>query len=785
MKFLVRAAAVAIAVAGRSARATVDDPDVGEGFNYRDKTVEAATQKLVHASIPPSTGSVLHQGPIVQGPMASSPYSTSGGYFAPFGFDAPSETLYKRNGSLARLAPIINVAPEALNQPIPTNEWWGNLIHATATNTSENFPAWAQPYAFMLPKVPPFGLQTYYPYTYREMAPEINGTVRYYEHGIHNDLMLSAREFNESRPTYEVYVWSDMGIKLRLCSRGSINCIDSALSSGMAFVSGTYKGLTPRIETEYNITFVEESVPGKFIVYLNNNQTWVLYASDVSLSLRVEESVNFSMNASGSSLVADDTYAGTIRVAILPEGAADTLYDDYVSCIVRGGTVSMESRTGFSLTWDAEGSSCDTVGLLHFALPHQVESMIGSPITAETPGAIMLNSTTRGLMVAQVSMRWSFVVPEADIAIDYYPDRKRLSLYLIRETDMLRTLQDDIYANWTLATNSWYFNGKALQKYASLCLMAADSLVVGPDTNGLLAYCIEKLETLVEPLLNNTLSPPLVYETLYGGVVSGLIFDTGQLYMDFGSGIYNDHHYHFGYYVTPAAIIRHLDPTWSRMSELEDLIWMLLRDVTNPSLEDPIYPRFRHFSWYHGHSYSRGVTLLDHGKDQESTSEDLNFYYGMTLWGKETGHKALEDLGSLMLRLNAYTVREYFLLSSDNKIHPPEIVRNRVTGIFFDNKVYYNTWFLDEKYAIHGIQMIPVSPANALARTPAFVTEEWNEILSKEPIVTMKNSNNTWLSLLLVNAAVVNKMDSLYKLMNATMDDGLTRSWALYNAASA
>ncbi|POM80131.1 Endo-1,3(4)-beta-glucanase [Phytophthora palmivora] len=156
----------------------------------------------------------------------------------------------------------------------------------------------------------------------------------------------------------------------------------------------------------------------------------------------------------------------------------------------------------------------------------------------------------------------------------------------------------------------------------------------------------------------------------------------------------------------------------------------------------------------------------------------------MTLWGKVTGHKAVEDLGSLMLRLNAHAIRTYFLLQSDSTIHPPAITRNHVTGIFFDNKVYYNTWFLDEVYAIHGIQMIPVSPINELARTSTFVEQEWNDILSKEEIVTMKNSNNTWLSLLLVNAATVNPMDSLQKLKNATMDDGLSRSWALYNAAT-
>ncbi|EEY65978.1 uncharacterized protein PITG_03509 [Phytophthora infestans T30-4] len=80
--------------------------------------------------------------------------------------------------------------------------------------------------------------------------------------------------------------------------------------------------------------------------------------------------------------------------------------------------------------------------------------------------------------------------------------------------------------------------------------------------------------------------------------------------------------------------------------------------------------------------------------------------------------------------------------------------------------------------------MIPVSPINQLARTSTFVEREWNDILSKERIVISKNSNNTWLSLLLVNAATVNPMDSLHKLKNATMDDGLSRSWALYNAAT-
>ncbi|KAG3093671.1 hypothetical protein PI124_g16507 [Phytophthora idaei] len=721
------------ALAARGATASLTDPNVGEGYNFLQDTVSDATEKLI--------GTLSPHAPAEAETTTPQQSSNSDGFFAPFGTDGPSEELFVRSGSLEKIVPIINVAEEALNQPIPTNDWWGNLMH--------------------LPREAPFGLQTCYSYTYREIGSEVNGTVKYYNHSYHNNLTLSSEEFFSYEPTYEVYEWDEGGAKLRTCDEATGKCMDSALVSGMAFVSAKYDGLTPRIDTEHNITYVDDSAPGKFVIHLNNSQTWVLYASDKSLSLRVEESVVFSVNASGSSLVADKGYSGTIRVAVLPEGAEDTLYDEYAGCVVRGGSVAMESHTGYSLHWDVEGSTCESVGLLHFALPHQVESMSWSPTKATGPGAIVMHSATRGLMVGQVTTNptWSFVEPEADFEVDFYPARKP-SPWIVLETDMLRTLQKDIMGNWSdWDVDSWYFNGKYFQKYASLCLMAADSSVVGPDTL-LLSYCLEKLEKLIEPVLNNSLSPPLMYDTLYRGIISSSIFKTGSIYTEFGNGMYNDHHYHYGYFVTASAMLKHLDPNWSRMPELERIIWTMLRDVVNPSADDKYFPRFRHFSWYLGHSYSHGVTSINNGKDEESTSEDINFFYGMTLWGRVTGNKAVEDLGSLMLRIDAHAIRTYFLMTSDNTVHPPEI------------------------YAIHGIQMIPVSPINELARTSTFVEQEWNDILSKEPIVVEVNTTITWLSLLLVNAATVNPMESLHNLKNATMDDGLSRSWALYNAAT-
>ncbi|RLN96873.1 hypothetical protein BBJ28_00011059 [Nothophytophthora sp. Chile5] len=744
-----------------------------------DITMSQAGSGFQEGTVKPAAGSAsasTDSNTVGSSSTTGSTTTASGSYQAAFATDAPSETLFERQDGLAVMAPIINVAAELLTQPLPTNKWWGNLIHTTTEdiNTVAN-PAWSNPYALKLPKEAPYGLQACYSYTYRQLADAVDGVVKYYLHEFHNDLTLSATEFASAKPDYEIYSFSDLGASVRTCVSGSASCMDSSLVNGMAFVSATYAGLTPSIESEYTMTLADDSTAGKYVLQLENNQTWVVFASDTSAS--------FSIDSTGMAFVSGAAYTGTLRLAILPESGDQTVYDDYSSCIVRGANVSVDSRTSYSLNWETDGTGCDTSGLLQFALPHQVEVMSGAT-TAQSSGAIVLHSTTRGQMVGQVttSSVWTLSESEMDDEVDFYPASKP-SADIVSQVNLLETLQTDIDADWSLDTGSWYYNGKAYQKYASLCLMAADSSVVGDDTT-LLTSCLTKLESLVEPFLNNTLGAPLAYETSYKGIVTSQVFTSNDVNVEFGNGVYNDHHYHYGYWVTASAILKKLDPSWSGMAQLETMVWTLLRDVANPSSDDVYFPKFRHFSWFLGHSYSHGVTPMADGKDEESTSEDVNFYYGMMLWGKVTENQAVEDLGSLMLRLDARVVRTYFLMMSDNTIHPPEFVPNHVTGIFFDNKADYATWFSAEKYCIHGIQMIPVSPINGLVRTTAFIQEEWDDILSKEAIVTGDDTTNAWLSLLLVNEAAIDQADALSKLATATMDDGLTRSWALYNAAS-
>ena len=98
----------------------------------------------------------------------------------------------------------------------------------------------------------------------------------------------------------------------------------------------------------------------------------------------------------------------------------------------------------------------------------------------------------------------------------------------------------------------------------------------------------------------------------WGGVVSTATYTTGNAGADFGNTYYNDHHFHYGYFVNAAALIGHMEPTW--IPKNKDYVNMLVRDYANPSSQDPFFPQFRNFDIIHGHSWAHGLFESADGK---------------------------------------------------------------------------------------------------------------------------------------------------------------------------
>uniref|UniRef100_A0AAV1VEF7 glucan endo-1,3-beta-D-glucosidase n=1 Tax=Peronospora matthiolae TaxID=2874970 RepID=A0AAV1VEF7_9STRA len=709
-----------------------------------------------------------------------------------FNAEAPPDALFKHTDAMKNLLPPKFLAAGIVgSRPIPTNDWWGNIIAATAKDAEVVYPVWTNPYS-VTPSIfmEPYGLTMNYPYTTRLFGGGLTGNgdaEAYYLHGQVPEFTFSATEFsNSSLPVFEVFEWDDLSVQLRFLSREDpTKKFEATLASGMAFVTSHYAGLTPRFETLYTIVTINSLdatetlgralTNNRFVLQFSNSATWTLYFSS-------EVKLYFDGH---SMLDMKQPFTGSARVALIPDASAQEqrIFDETASCVLDGGRVEAHNENAYAYKWKTSGDC--TNGMLHYAQVHHVDTL-DRRYAVEAQG-VAAHSTTRGLMQGVVTTssppEWR-LVETVEFPVDFYPSRKPDPKH-VEMHEMKKNLIADIDSQWTIALGqSYYFNGKAAQKYASLCLMAGDPSIVGKDDTALLSHCMTKLEGLLMPFLNNTWTNALNYDTVYRGVVSSQGFTLNDPNVDFGNTMYNDHHYHYGYWVVTAAIINKLDPTWSGIPELNRMAGFLIRDVANPSDADPYFPKFRSLDWFRGHSYSHGITALADGKDQESTSEDMNFFYGMTLMGKVTGDKHLETVGKLMVKLNARAIQTYFLIEDGNRAHPDRYRDNKVMGILFDNKVNYATWFSGKKYAIHGIQMLPATAVTEYVRTYDFVSQEWDQVLSREPIVQEDEQTNPWLSLLYMNYATIDKDFALTKLRNVTMDDGLSRSWAMYIAAT-
>lgn len=703
------------------------------------------------------------------------------------GILAPPSNLLEYSSELLTVCKPRNIDVVS-GRPVPTNSWWGNLV--SCANGTEATTVWAQPLAIIVDSANAgsTGFGVTYPYRNRFFGDATAGVVQFYGHAIRKEITVMANEFLSTMPTTRVTGWTDLGVTVQMQIPYTTKVLETSMVSGMPYFTSKFTALTPRILIEEPLATVNGIAAttglivsgSKFTLTTVTNKSWVVYilspttGAPLSLLLKVETNMVVRTIAA---------LTGYLRISPYLDATQSSVHDAYSGCIVTGGSVGITSNTQYNMTWQTAGNC--SKGVFHYALDHHLKTVL--PSTVLIASGVTVGSTTRGQMkglITQTTPPMWTLVESGSIPVSFYP-RTRPTTVQMSNLTMLSRLVADVQSPWGIASaGSYYFNGKLAQKYASLCLLANDPTIVGTDTS-VLKRCVSKLETALEPYLTNGWAYKLKYDTVMGGVISSQTFATGDITSDFGNTLYNDHHYHYGYWVYTAAILNYLHPTWSRIDELNAMTRLLLRDVATPSSADPYFPKFRAFDWYRGHSYSHGLTLFADGKDQESTSEDINFVFAMSLFGHATGDARMKAIGNLMTKITARSIQTYFLMSSTSTVHPASFRPHMVTGILFDNKADYATWFCDSEECIHGIQMLPVSPVTEYARPKSFVQEEWTNILAGLSAVTNKQYSNAWLSLLYVNYARVDKSSAtLAVLQQCALDDGLSRSWALYAAST-
>ncbi len=119
----------------------------------------------------------------------------------------------------------------------------------------------------------------------------------------------------------------------------------------------------------------------------------------------------------------------------------------------------------------------------------------------------------------------------------------------------------------------------------------------------------------------------------------------------------NDHHFHYGYWIRAVAEIALRDPAWAAKERWGGMVDLLIKDIATPERGRADFPFLRNFDVYEGHSWASGIGLGEQGNNQESSSEALNAWAGLILWGEVTGDAALRDLGIWLLATETEAVQ--------------------------------------------------------------------------------------------------------------------------------
>lgn len=708
--------------------------------------------------------------------------------FQPVATNAPPANIKARDDH-----PVKNLHANS-SDPIETNKFYAGLFLGTQTNAS-----FTQPYSLSWSggkgslKSWGFGV-THLEENVLAYGPKNDKLpgkpAEYYINPVGlQHMILSASELDKSSVLNVENPKAFSAHAILSPSAGSNQSITFPVVQGMGYVTGVYNDLQPLIESGVffrKVVSAGSPKPGiyKYQVALEDDTHWVLYASpndgkDPELKL-----------ATKSTLRGPHGFSGSIQVAKNPAGkSGEKFYDNSAGVYPVAGHISgsVTGDTGsYSLSWTKGGKHTDGTPLIMFALPHHVESFDRN--TTERVTSVHLRSTTKGNATAIIGDSWTMVEPELPVDMGFAPwSTSKGNIHALSPSSKEAIVQIAPYElqqniSEQTSLNSMYYSGKALSKFATLVWTV--SQLGGDDKVSSKAF--QELKDSFALFVNNHQQYPLAYDSVWKGVVSSAGYD-GDLNQDFGNTAYNDHHFHYGYFIQAAAIIGSLDPDW--LAQNKDWVNMLVRDAGNSVENDPHFPFSRAFDWFNGHSWAKGLFESYDGKDEESTSEDTMFAYAVKMWGQTIGDASMEARGNLMLGVMRRSLDNYFLMRNNNTNQPAQFIGNKVTGILFENKVDHTTYFGNNLEYIQGIHMLPLLPHSAYTRSQEFVSEEWEAMFSPNASTPADKVDGGWKGVLFANLALVNPKASWnffaqHHFDYSWIDGGASRTWYLAYAAA-
>jgi len=490
---------------------------------------------------------------------------------------------------------------------------------------------------------------------------------------------------------------------------------------GSPFITMNISGPALILESKFLIPPEENEDPQgqTFILHLDDfrtqrQQKWILFSLTGNISVTYDQhSVNIKFP--------ENNPYNVLRLAVIPDSTTENMLElaTYRHAIPSTGQVKLEfpeENMGHIIyDWkpvDFAGHPTRS-GLLMLGLPHHFNSILNSSI--EKRVLTRAYPSSKGKMSGYVSDRW--ILQEELTTITWHsaggvdPDKIGAIRYALQQ-DL--TIPPKTFIR---KDNDTYSFGKYVSAVARMVLIGQE---IGDEA--LTQKALERLEKDITPWMNRvTYRSTWLYDQTWGGLISA----DGWLCKgsDYGNGMYNDHHFHNGYYIYAAAVLVQNKPDWPWKDRVIDLI----RDIANPSGLDSYFPTTRMKDWYTGHSWAQGLDQTEDGKNQESTAESINAYYGVYLFGLATGNEDMKNIGRLMLATEIRATQKYWHMPLNGNVYEPPFSNNTMVGVMWSDKADYATFFGRNVEYVHCIQMMPFTPISELFMAPkSFIEYEYS-----------------------------------------------------------
>ncbi len=182
----------------------------------------------------------------------------------------------------------------------------------------------------------------------------------------------------------------------------------------------------------------------------------------------------------------------------------------------------------------------------------------------------------------------------------------------------------------------------------------------------------------------------------------------------------NDHHFHYGYWISAAAQVALRDPVWADQQHWGAMIERLIADIATTEHGRSDFPFVRNFDAYEGHSWASGEGNLDAGNNQESSSEAINAWAAIVLWAEATHQPALRDLGIYLYTTEIAALQQYWF-DLNHQVFSPQFT-SPFASLVFGGQYANTTWWTAEPRQSQGINLLPITPASVyLADDPNYL----------------------------------------------------------------